>query len=434
VKVLEVVHGYPPRYNAGSEIYTQTVSHELVRQGCEVSVFCREEDPYRPDFDVVVEKDTLEPSINVFVANHARSRDRYKHDKMDDAFKGVLDTINPDVVHVNHLNHLSTGIVDVAYSRAIPVVFTLHDFWLPCPRGQFLQMALGEPQVYPECPGQDDHRCAVHCMSRMWGGVDPVDDESYWTRWVQLRMREIRRIKDKVSFFISPSLNLKTRLAEELGIGLDRIIHEPYGFDLTRLAGRKRDDEGVFVFGYIGRIDFSKGLDLLLKAYGSTNGPARLRIWGRQSSQESPSLKRIVDSLPPKRRKGIEWLPEYRNEDIIQLVFNRVDAIVVPSIWDENSPLVIQEALQARVPVVTSEKGGMGELIRDGVNGFTFKHRSVQDLTKTLQRVLDDPATANRLAQRGYLPSSDGSIHRVEDHAANLLEIFRKSQEGISTL
>lgn len=428
MKVLEVIHGYPPRYNAGSEIYTQTISRELARQGCQVSVFCREEDPYRPDFKVTQETDLLESSIKVYIANHARSRDRYRHDKMDQAFKSVLDTADPDVVHINHLNHLSTGIIDVTHTRGIPIIFTLHDFWLACPRGQFLQMALGESQVYPECPGQNDHRCAVHCMSRMWGGVDPVDDESYWTRWVQLRMSEIKRIANKVDFFISPSRHLRNRLAQELGIELDRIIYEPYGFDLARLTGRNRIMEGVPVLGYIGRIDFSKGIDILLKAYGSTHGSTKLRIWGRPSSLETPSLMRIVDSLPRERRGGIEWFPEYRNEEIIQRVFNRVDAIVVPSIWDENSPLVIQEALQARVPIVTSEKGGMGELVKDGVNGFTFKHRSVQGLTDALQKVLDDPSAAYRLAQRGYLESLDGSIHGVEEHVANLLEIFRKSQ------
>ena len=52
--------------------------------------------------------------------------------------------------------------------------------------------------------------------------------------------------------------------------------------------------------------------------------------------------------------KTIEWRDEYRNEDIVQDVFEHCDCIVVPSIWDENSPLVIHEAQQVRVPVITS--------------------------------------------------------------------------------
>ncbi len=44
-------------------------------------------------------------------------------------------------------------------------------------------------------------------------------------------------------------------------------------------------------------------------------------------------------------------------------VFNKIDAIVVPSIWLENSPLVIHEALQAGVLVITADVGGMAEYV-----------------------------------------------------------------------
>ena len=218
MRILEVIHGYPPRYNAGSEIYTQTVSRQLSHLGHEVAVFSRIEDPYQPDFNITTEKDDFDQSIQLFLVNHARSRDRFRHSGMDKAFKAVLETVNPEIIHINHLSHLSTGIIEVAFNEKIPVVFTLHDYWLACPRGQFLQMALGEPQVYPECSGQENKKCAVHCMSRMWGGVDLLDDEAYWTRWVELRQKEIQQIIKKVSVFISPSFYLKNRIIEELGI------------------------------------------------------------------------------------------------------------------------------------------------------------------------------------------------------------------------
>jgi glycosyltransferase involved in cell wall biosynthesis len=427
LKILEVIHGYPPQYNAGSEIYTQMVSGELSRRGQKVTVFSRIEDPYLKDFELVSEKDNVDSSIEVYLANHARGRDRYENEGMDKAFKRVLDVANPDIIHINHLNHLSTGIIDVASSEKIPVVFTIHDFWLACPRGQFLRMALGEAEIYPECEKQENKQCAIHCMSRMWGGVNTAEDLAYWTRWVDLRMREIYRITKEVSAFISPSQHLKNRIINELKIPSNKVIYEPYGFDLKRLSGRKRKREEDFVFGFIGRIDFSKGIDLLIKAFGMTSGKAKLRIWGRPSTPGSSSLMRLADSLPLNRGTQIEWFPEYENVDIVERVFNRVDAIVVPSIWDENSPLVIQEALQAKIPVITSEKGGMGELVRDRVNGFTFKHRSIQDIAKKLQIVLDNPEQAMNIAKRGYLESPDGSIHRIEDHVVTLLQIFKKA-------
>lgn len=424
LRILEVIHGYPPRYNAGSEIYTQTIARQLAYLGHKVAVFSRIEDPYRPDFDLTTEKDG---AIQLFMVNHARSRDRYRHEGMDRALETVLKTFNPEIVHVNHLSHLSTGIIDVVSEAKIPIVFTLHDYWLACPRGQFLQMALGESQVYPECSSQEKEKCAIHCMSRMWSGVDLETDAAYWTKWVENRQIEIGQITKKVEFFISPSQHLKGRIVKELGIPETKIIFEPYGFQLSNLQGRNRKREGAFVFGYIGRIDPSKGIDHLIRAFGMTKGEAKLRIWGRPSAQDTPALTRLTKELPSNRSRQIQWLPEYENDQIIEKVFNRVDCIVVPSIWDENSPLVIQEALQAQVLVITSEKGGMGELIRDGVNGYTFRHRSIEDLAKKLQFVLDNPQQAIQVAKKGYLNSKNGAIHRIEDHIQTLSKIFEKS-------
>ncbi|KAK3289395.1 hypothetical protein CYMTET_3172 [Cymbomonas tetramitiformis] len=69
----------------------------------------------------------------------------------------------------------------------------------------------------------------------------------------------------------------------------------------------------------------------------------------------------------------------------ITAALEQCDCIVVPSIWNENSPLVIHEAQQARKPVVTSGKGGMGELVKDQINGITFTHRDQKSLENALQ-------------------------------------------------
>lgn len=76
---------------------------------------------------------------------------------------------------------------------------------------------------------------------------------------------------------------------------------------------------------------------------------------------ETDGLKALASSVPGAAESRIEWMGEYRNQDIVPEVFNRCDAIVVPSIWAENSPLAIHEALQARVPVITADYGGMSE-------------------------------------------------------------------------
>ena len=134
MKVLQVIHGYPMRYNAGSEVYTQGLAQALA-QGNEVHVFTRQENAFLPEYAVQRDVDQSRPEITLHVTNMARARDGYRHQAVDDAFAEVLDEVNPDVVHLGHLNHLSTSLVFAARERGVPVVFTLHDYWLMCPRG-----------------------------------------------------------------------------------------------------------------------------------------------------------------------------------------------------------------------------------------------------------------------------------------------------------
>ena len=91
----------------------------------------------------------------------------------------------------------------------------------------------------------------------------------------------------------------------------------------------------------------------------------------------------------------VEWMSEYRNQDIVPDVFDRCDAIVVPSIWAENSPLVIHEALQAGVPVITADYGGMAEYVGHEQNGLLFYHRDPKSLAAQMQRLVDAPSGCN---------------------------------------
>ncbi len=136
---------------------------------------------------------------------------------------------------------------------------------------------------------------------------------------------------------------------------------------------------------------------------------------------ETASLRGQIQHLAIEKQKSIEWMGEYRNTDIIQQVFNNCDAIVVPSIWVENSPLVIHEALQARVPVITANSGGMAEYIHHEQNGLLFAHRDPLSLAEQMQRFVDHPHFATQLGERGYRQAADRNIPGIQ-HYIQVLE------------
>ena len=426
MRILQVIHGYPMRYNAGSEVYTQALCQALADRH-DVHVFTRQENAFLPEYSLSRERDSADPRITLHLINMARSRDGYRHRAVDEAFAGVLDQTVPEVVHIGHLNHLSTSLVFQAQSRGIPVVFTLHDYWLMCPRGQFIQMYPRDPSdTWALCDGQEDRKCAELCYSRYFAG-DPSgseEDASYWTEWVQRRMAHVRQVCEAVEVFIAPSRYLLERFRDDFGIAEEKLVNLDYGFHLDRLQGRRRVPGEPLTFGYIGTHIPAKGVDHLIRAFGATSGAAKLRIWGRDRGVETAGLRALAQELVQGADTRVEWMGEYRNSEIVPEVFNLCDTIVVPSIWAENSPLVIHEALQAGVPVVTADYGGMAEYVQHEENGLLFSHRDPASLARQMQRLINDPGLARDLARRRYLQSANGEVPDMLSHSLAVEGIY----------
>ena len=89
MRVLQVIHGYPMRYNAGSEVSTHSLCHALAERS-EVHVFTRLEDPFAADAALREERDGSDPRVRLHLVNTAFSRDRYRHEGVDRRFAGTL--------------------------------------------------------------------------------------------------------------------------------------------------------------------------------------------------------------------------------------------------------------------------------------------------------------------------------------------------------
>lgn len=418
--ILKIIHGYPPRYNAGSEVYSQSICNELKKRH-RVSIFTREENPYAADYRLRHER--LD-GLDFYYINKAREKDGYAHRAVDEALARLIDADRPDVAHIGHLNHLSVGLVDVLHQAGIPIVFTLHDFWLMCPRGQFLQINFGDPDFHQLCDGQDHKKCAERCYNRFFSGLETTRaaDERYWESWIGARMAATRAISEKVSYFIAPARSLRERFVREFGIPEDKIQYLDYGFPTHYLQPTAPKPRSCYTFGYIGTHIPAKGVNLLIEAFKQLNGEAKLFIYGRPSGQSSEALRQMAADSP----NPIEFRGEYINQHLGEVVFSEVDCIVVPSIWVENSPLVIHEAQACKIPVITADVGGMSEYVQHLENGLLFRHRSVESLAEQLQFALEQPEQMRRLGQRGYWHHPEGLVPDIATHCQQL-ETFYSS-------
>ncbi len=422
MKILKIIHGYPPSYNAGSEVYSQSICEELSKQH-HVTVFTREENPYLPDFNIRYQKQNNH--LQFYYVNMPRGKDGFRHREIDEQFRNIIIQLQPDVAHIGHLNHLSTGIVDELSSQNIPIVFTLHDFWLMCPRGQFLQRNFGG-DIHQLCDKQENHKCATNCYSMYFSGKQEFfkSDVAYWTNWIGQRMQETKSIIYKVDLFIAPSNYLRNRFIKEFNVPKNKIKYLDYGFPLHYLIpSYKKKNNSVFTFGYMGTHIPAKGINILIEAFNKIHENAQLKIWGWKDEQSTKALMKMSEAS----HNSIEFKGEYINKNLADEVFSQIDCIVVPSIWAENSPLVIHEAQACHIPVITADFGGMSEYVRHKINGLLFNHRDSNHLTEQLQWALDNPNEMQKFGERGYLHSPDGKVPEISQHCETLVKLYKKT-------
>ncbi len=420
--ILKIIHGYPSNYNAGSEVYSQSICDEISKHH-KVSVFTREENPYSPDFEIRHQREN--DKLHFYFVNNPQGKDGYRHKEIDKNFAQLIADINPDIAHIGHLNHLSTGLIDELNKQNIPIVFTLHDFWLMCPRGQFLTRSIGKENNFQLCSKQEDHKCARDCYKVYFSGreKDEVQDEENWSSWTHQRMIETKAIINKVDLFIAPSKYLRSRFITEFDVAENKIIYLDYGFPTEYLTKKEKSKEKTnFTFGYIGTHIPAKGINQLIEAFNQLEEPATLKIFGRQDGQSTNALK----FLASKSKNKIEFAGEYINHNLADDVFSKVDCIVVPSIWAENSPLVIHEAQSCKIPVITADFGGMSEYVMHMVNGLLFEHRDTDSLLEQLKFAITNQELMKQLGEKGYLYSEDGSVPNIKTHCQELEKIYKQ--------
>ncbi len=152
MNILKIIHGFPPDYMAGSEVYSYHLVKALSELGENVTVFTSVENEFDPEY--IIYNETYN-GINVQRINKFRRdycyQEKFYDEHVELAFKNCLNQVQPDVVHFGHLSHLSTGLLKIA--AYLPIVFTIHDFWLFCVKGQLIN------QHGERCAGSSAEKC-----------------------------------------------------------------------------------------------------------------------------------------------------------------------------------------------------------------------------------------------------------------------------------
>ena len=330
----------------------------------------------------------------------------------------LVATLKPDIVHAHHFSRFGVESFAVI-KRSSPqtkVVLSLHEFLAICNHhGQMVKtksMHLCDRSSYSACS---------NCFPQ------------YRPRDFFLRKRYIQTFFDDVDLFVSPSQFLADRFID-WGLAPDKLVvlenmppAQKHGAavavpaaELTApipvpRAGRitprgKSGGAGAAAapaaerrplrFGFFGQMSPLKGIKVLIEAaqYMNKQGVdgATIEIHGDYSNQP-PAFQEVVTKALDEAGQSIVYHGAYDNRNVHRLM-QRMDAIIVPSTWWENSPVVIQEAFTNGKPVICSNIGGMAEKVRHGVDGLHFAASQPISLAQALMGLAEDPARLAKLA------------------------------------
>jgi glycosyltransferase involved in cell wall biosynthesis len=310
----------------------------------------------------------------------------------------------PDIVHFHHTMFLGYDILRVTRNTLpnVPIVFTLHEYMPICHRDGQMVRTVTE-QV---CDGASPRRCH-ECFPDTGQGT------------FLMRERFIKSQLEVVDLFITPSRDALERYVA-WGIPRSRIVHQPHGRPFSAPLPEADTNRPRDRFGFFGQLTAYKGANILLEAMSilGPDWPGRLWIHGANLEIAKPDWQERLRGLLEAAHGNVHVHGEYSRRDLPRLM-ERVDWVVVPSIWPETGPLTLLEAFQHERPVICSDIGGMAEKVIDGTNGLHFRRGNPHSLAAAMRHATETPGLWDRL--RDGIPR----VQNMEEHVERLAGHYR---------
>jgi len=402
-RVVHVVHGWPPREHAGTELYASWLVREQL-QWRDVSVYTRLSDPARRDGDAVEETDggaRVRLVTNNFRQRNPLSRNALRDGELDADFARFLRQERPGLVHIHHLAGHAFSLARVARRLRIPIVQHVQDWWPLCARVNLLD------SEWRRCTGPGLAKCA-RCAP-----LTRVAPRPLWNRALHVYRRvAARSALAAADAYVMGSYAIRNdyRSARLFSPRKPQFVL-PYGVPGTPGPPRPNATRPIR-FGMVGALLPHKGTHLAVDAFHAIDREqARLRLWG---SASSPGY---LESLRQRAGAAVAFEGIFAEEDRAS-VYAGIDVLLVPSTGLESFGLAAREAMLHGVPVVATADGALPEMFEAGVSGDYFPNGDTAALRAIIQRLIAEPSIVD--AWRARLPRPKS----VAEHALEIEAVY----------
>jgi len=374
MRVLIVSSNFPPNGWGGAEVAADGIGRWLVGEGHKVAIYTDSERPpanakgqwsdyrwYAPRKHVWSHRTHEHAGKSAPQKALWHLRDHVPGSGMRD-FGSTAEDFRPDIVMVHLVPGLGVGIFGYCAEHDIPVLYVLHDFWLTCLRSSMFSKS-GVVCDRPEL-------LCKWSSSVRWGLLSRVGRLGFW----------------------APSRRIVEILRGHLGDVFKDVLVERNVVDLADFsrpeyapsAGRTR-------FLYVGKVTEAKGVAFLLECLSGLAKEIDFEVNVLGGGDIEARLRLLYAGDARIRFRGVcsraEVVRYYRSSSFL----------LVPSLWFENSPLVVYQAQAAALPVVGSDSGGIPELLEDRADSLVLRSGDRQAWMSCLSALATDRERASKM-------------------------------------
>ncbi len=326
--------------------------------------------------------------------------------------KKLIEKEKPQIAHIHDIYHyLSSSVITTLHENKIPIVYTLHDYKLICPNYKLFNKG----KICEKCKNKKYYNAFINkCLKDSWISSFLIMTEAYFNK--------IFNNYEKIDLFIAPSHFIKNKFIE-FGFPEKKIKVIRNIFDSKKFVDNSTENlikDGNYAL-YYGRLSEEKGIKDLINAFNQIkDSKLKLKIVGH-GPQENELKKLSID------KKTLKF-EGFKQGSELKKIIARSKFVIVPSIWYDNSPMVILESQMLKKPIIVSDLGGSKESIIDEKTGLLFKAHNIKDLTQKIDQV-NSLTKQKRIKMGKFGQENIKKIFNEEDIYEQLIKSY---QEAIS--
>jgi len=222
--------------------------------------------------------------------------------------------------------------------------------------------------------------------------------------------KELREYEEADYITVSSLFARRTFL--EKGIPENKIIHVPYGVDLSDFKQISKNDN-VFRVIFSGGMSLRKGVHYLLQAFSELNLPnSELLLIGAFNDEIKPFFKKYEGKY--------KWLGHIPQKELYKY-YSQGSVFVLNSIEDGFGMVIIQ-AMACALPVIATTNTGGEDIIRDGKDGFVIPIRDVEKLKEKLVYLYENPEICRKIGESAKQRVSRGFTW--DDYGDKIIKLY----------